>query len=104
MRTDTYQETMHEFMSKIATAKAVGDEWVETTPEIIKTIQPRGLGGAKFFCYQGVKVCEIGKIEEIEHECSIPQHIRMHPDENIRIISGGGSDPTPPRVQEDTTA
>lgn len=95
---DTYQETMHTFMSKIATAKAMGDEWVETTPEIMKTIMPRGLGGARFFCYQGVKVCEFGKIEEIEEECNLPMHKRMHPGDKVEILSGDG-DPTPRRVE-----
>jgi hypothetical protein len=75
-------------MSKIATAKAIGQEWVETTPEIIATLQPKGLGGAKYFIYNGVKVCEMGKIDEIETECNTPLHERIHPTEHMKVISG----------------
>ena len=52
-------------MDKIAFAKNNGDEWIETTPEIIKHYNREGLGGAEYFIYSGVKVCEKGKLESI---------------------------------------
>lgn len=85
---DNTKERMSDFIEKHSIALANGDEWCETTPEIIKLLQPRGMGGAKYFCYKGVKVCEYGKIDEIEAQESKTVHDRMHPDSKTVVISG----------------
>ena len=76
-------------MSKIMTAKGLGQEWIETSPEIIKTVMPRGLGGARYFIYQGIKVCEYGQTESIVEECNTPLHLRIYPENKGVTISGG---------------
>lgn len=63
---DDKKETISMFKDKIDNAKIVGDEYVETSEEIIKYFNPRGLNGADYFFYQGIKVCLPGKIEEIQ--------------------------------------
>lgn len=85
---DNTRERMSDFIEKHARALAAGEMWVETTPEIIKLLQPNGLNGAKYFCYKGVKVCEFGKIDEIEDEESKTIHDRLHPDSKTTVISG----------------
>ena len=62
---DDVKETISQFMDRIAVAKATGDEWIETTPEIVHHYNRAGLGGAEFFIYSGIKVCEHGKLEGI---------------------------------------
>ena len=79
---------MSDFIEKHAAAQALGDMWVETTPEIIALLQPRGLGGAKFFCYKGVKVCAHGDMEGIIADEDKTVHDRMHPDTQVKVISG----------------
>lgn len=69
---------MSAFLDAIAVARAEGAEWVETTAEIIAHYNPRGLGGAKHFCFQGVKVCERGKRDAIEKEMDAPLAQRLH--------------------------
>lgn len=71
------KETISQFMDKIAIAKGNGDEWVETTPEIIHHYNRRGLGGAKYFLYDGIKVCEFGQSEKIEAEMHEPMGQRI---------------------------
>lgn len=75
---DTVKETTGSFLDKIHQAKMAGDEWVETTPEIIQFYNRKGLNGAKFFIYDGIKVCERGKIEEIEDEMNTPLSEKLH--------------------------
>lgn len=58
-------------MDKISCAQLSGDEWVETSPEIIKHYNRNGLNGAKYFIYQGIKVCETGKLEEVIKETTM---------------------------------
>jgi hypothetical protein len=85
---DDTRERMSDFIEKHAAAVALGDEWVETTPEIISLLQPRGLNGKKYFCWKGIKVCEHGKSQEISHEESMTVHDRMHPDSQTKVLSG----------------
>ena len=82
------KERMSDFIEKHAAAKALGEMWVETTPEIIALLQPRGLGGAKFFCYQGVKVCAFGDKEGILADEEKTVHDRLHPYSQVKVISG----------------
>lgn len=63
---DPYQETMLSFEEKIRQAKDLQTPWIETTPEMVKYLNPRGLRGAKYFIYKGVRVCEHGMAEDID--------------------------------------
>jgi hypothetical protein len=63
---DDKRETISMFKDKIDMAKITGEEWVETSKEIIDYFNPRGLGGNDYFIYQGVRVCEPGKREGVE--------------------------------------
>lgn len=68
MTIDDTADTVRTFLDKIAVAKGNQDEWVETSPEVIAHYNRRGMNGAKFFIFEGIKVCEHGKVDEIEHE------------------------------------
>lgn len=57
-------ESFQEFEIRVLAAQP-GD-WVETTEDNIKKLNPLGLGGQKFFTYKNVKVCKIGDFKEIE--------------------------------------
>lgn len=71
-------------MAKISHAKAQGDDWVETSPEVIAHYNPRGLGGARHFCFQGVLVCEHGQSEAIQKDMDTPLALKLHgPQEGI---------------------
>ena len=59
-------ETLNSFLSRIAEAKILGHEWVETTPEIIAMVMRKNLGDSGYFIYQNIKVCETGKSEAIQ--------------------------------------
>lgn len=49
---------MSQFNAVVDVAKLQGQEWVETTADIIKHFQPHGMGGQEYFCYKGIKICE----------------------------------------------
>ena len=85
---DDTRERMSDLIQKVAEAKAAGEEWVETSPENIRLLQPKGLNGKKYFCWQGIKICEPGKIDEIEAEESQTAHDRMHPESKTVVLSG----------------
>lgn len=85
---DDTKERMSDFIERHAAAEANGDKWVETTPEIIKLLQPRGLAGKKYFSWKNVLVCENGMSKQIEHEESKTMHDRMHPESKTTVISG----------------
>lgn len=61
-------DTLHEFRDKVSAAQMSGDQWVETSADVIKYFHPRGLGQAKYFWYgsPGVRVCLFGDRQEIE--------------------------------------
>lgn len=63
---DDMHETTSSFMQKISAAKSQSKDFIETTPEMIKLMQPDGLGTAKYFWYHGIRVFEYGTKEEIE--------------------------------------
>lgn len=66
------KESISLFLDKIAVAQANNEEWVETSPEIIKHFNRNGLGGSEYFVYQGIKVCEYGQSEKIEKDMDTP--------------------------------
>ena len=57
-----------EFLGAIEIAKSEGEEWVETSKEVIAHYNRKGLGPSNFFVYGGVKVCEEGNREAAEKE------------------------------------
>lgn len=74
---DLPYETLGQFEMKVAQAIASQHtdapvEWIETSPEVMAHYQPRGLNGAKFFVYRGIKVCPYGMVEKIEEEMNEP--------------------------------
>ena len=98
MAKDEYTENMSIFQEKIAIAQAAlaekeGDGWVETTPEIIKILKPRGLGEhngspVKHFSYHGILVCEYGQKEKLLAEFDEPLNNRKHGTMEATVISG----------------
>ena len=62
------RESLSTFKDKIDLAIMQSEEWVETTPEIIKYFNPAGLNGSKFFIYKGIKVCPMGESDKIDDE------------------------------------
>ena len=65
-------DTLSKFQFRIDQAKMNGDEWVETSPAIMKYFNRGGLGTYKdrgqevpreYFIYQGIKVCGEGAME-----------------------------------------
>lgn len=84
---------MSQFLEKIAQAKALGNDWVETTPQIIKLLQPRGLGTVhgrpvRHFSYQGILVCEQGQLESVQDEMNRSLNDEKHGSNEAKVISG----------------
>jgi len=82
---DDVTETVNAFLNKIAAAQGAGEEWVETTPEIIAHFNKRGMGinpltgkPNRHFVFNGIKVCPYGEQEQIETEMSEQLSIRLH--------------------------
>lgn len=86
---DDTRETLSTFLAKVDQAKLEGLEWVETTPEIIRYYNRKGLNGAKFFIFQGIKVCEQGQSEAIDEEMNTPLSEKLHGKGEARVVSGG---------------
>lgn len=86
-------ETLTEFQAKVDAAKMEGilgdDEsiWVETSPAICKYMNRNGLGKSGYFDYQGVKVCEMGKSEEIKENLSRQLGEIVHGDATVNQIT-----------------
>lgn len=93
---DDKREVVSDFLAKVASAKARAQAektkvapWVETTPEIIAHFNPRGLGGAKYFTYDGVIVCERGQREAIQAELAKTLAEKLHgPQEGVSSFRG----------------
>lgn len=80
---DDRREKINEFMSKITLAQreskdGTGDNWVETTAEIISYFNPRGLNGAPYYIHNGVMVCEYGKKEACIEKMEESTFEKMH--------------------------
>ena len=78
---DPDKETITSFREHVEIEAAAGEDgegWVETTKEVIRLLQPRGLNGAEFFIYHGIKVCEHGKREQIEADMETDHHTKAH--------------------------
>ncbi len=53
---DDVRDTVHTFMDKISIAKLNGDEFIETSDEIIRHYNRNGTGMSDYFYFQGVRV------------------------------------------------
>lgn len=73
------------FEQKITEAKVNGQEWVETTEAIISHFNPKGLCGREYFIYKGVKVCSMGRSEDINDKIEIPLYT-LNKDNPGRIV------------------
>lgn len=71
-------ETLSQFKAKLDYAKMEGDEWVETTPEIINYFNRNGLGDAGYYIHEGIKVCLIGTRDKIIEKESQQMDRRLH--------------------------
>lgn len=83
---DDTKHTVHTFLDLISVAKSSGQEWVETTPEIIAHYNRQGLKGAKYFLFNGVKVCEIGQKAAILAEIDQPLSVKLHGAEEGKVL------------------
>lgn len=85
---DDTKDTVHTFLDKIAVAKMNGDEWIETTPEIIMHYNRHGLNGAKYFIYDGIKVAVTGTVEDIVKEEDTPVNMRVFGKDEPKSVIG----------------
>lgn len=77
------------FISAVEYARANGDEWVETTPDIIEHFYPQFNDPKKprYFIYRGIKVCEMGQSEKLQEEITTPYYARLGMNEGM--VEGG---------------
>lgn len=82
----TTLDDLSRFEAAISHAKATHTEWVETSKDIIKYFMPQGTGDAGYFCYKGIKVCEPGKVDEIEEKMNMSLAHKFHgPTEGVLV-------------------
>lgn len=79
------RETTMMFMDKIETAILNGDEWVETSPELIAHYNRKGLGPNEYFIFKNIKVCAYGKSEECQNKMDADLHRLMHGAQEARF-------------------
>ncbi len=72
------RETTMDFLNKIEMAIIDGEEWVETSPEIIAHYNKRGLKNCGYFIFRNIKVCEYGQSEKIQEQLDADIHRLMH--------------------------
>lgn len=89
---DDTKHTVNTFQDLISQATLNGDEWVETSPEIIRHYNRNGLGktadgvAIRFFIYNGIKVCPFGEQESIEAEMNRSVNSKVHgPSETVQL-------------------
>lgn len=75
---DDVKETINSFLDKIAVAKSLGEQFIETTQEVINHYNRRGMGGSKYFHYEGIRVYPIGMATEIEESFGDVIEHRLH--------------------------
>lgn len=69
-------DTLNDFEMRVHRAKISGDEWVETSDEIINYYNKSGMGKSQtgkdnlYFLYKGVKVCVFGMADKAEAQMS----------------------------------
>lgn len=83
-------EKFRSFLTKIELARSSGEEWVETTQEVIDHFNPQGLSQVKptkahhnpqrnvqYFIFKGIKVCLEGKSTQLSQEINEPSYKRL---------------------------
>src|SRR5574343_626394 len=60
---DDYSDTISKFEVAIHAAAQKGQQFIETSPEVIEKVFPGGLGTAKYAIYKNVRVYEYGTAE-----------------------------------------
>ena len=86
---NTEKETMGELAGKLEEAQSQNQEWVETSVVNMCKLRPKKDWEAQgYFCHKGVKICHFGESEKIEDRESKTPHDRMHPDSQVKVISG----------------
>ncbi len=83
---DDTRETVHTFLDKISQALLSQEEWIETSPEIIRHYNRNGLNGAKYFIYQGIRVCEAGQLEAVQDELNRSMNDRAHGNSEAKVL------------------
>lgn len=61
-------DSLDSFERNISAAQANGIKWVETSENVLRTYNPRGLGSAKYFVYKNIKVCAPGMAKQIQED------------------------------------
>lgn len=83
------EETLNQFYSKIHRATIEGQEWIETSKEIIDHFNKGGLGPhAEYFIFQSVKVTEFGKSQRLKEELERPLGQILYGDDEAKVIQG----------------
>lgn len=91
---DLENESVGDFIGRIATAqldeKDTGEiQSIEASDKLIKHFNRKGLNGALYFIYNGVKVYPIGKTEEIEAQEAVSADERMHGTSGGTVVRSG---------------
>ena len=71
-------EDLGAFELQVKHAKQMGEEWVETSPEIIKYLVPQGIEKEGHFIYNSVYVCEFGKKDAAIAKMSEDLNAKIH--------------------------
>lgn len=61
---DEFFDNIQTFEAKIARAKKLGQEWVETSKEMLDYVMPQGW--KTFAIYKDVKICEFGGTQDAQ--------------------------------------
>lgn len=69
---DAKKETLQDLDWKVDAALKSGQDWVETTKENLHYHSRGGVGPEGYITYKGVKVCEFGKLKELEAKDDAP--------------------------------
>jgi hypothetical protein len=90
IQSKSHEETVNDFEIKISRAQTSGDEWVETSAEIMKYMLKCPVSDDDFFHYKGVKVCAFGKRDEIEKKHAEQLGKRLHGPQEGTIMGTPG--------------
>jgi len=86
--TDHFGQDIRDFISQIAVCKSQGMEELESSNEIIKYYNRGGLGDAKYFIFEGIKVYPLGQMETIKKEAEEQMSVRLHGHKEGRVVGG----------------
>lgn len=66
------------FESKISRAQFDGVDHIETAQPVIDYFNKKGLNGAKYFIYKGIKIFPVGTAAKIMEEEQTPLSVTLH--------------------------